>query len=100
VLPEGGTHAYVERLLRERGRAVPRAKRILELNPSHPVIQHLRELNAREGSAAQVGEWIEMLHDQALLTEGSSIEDPNRFARRMTSLMTQVASLQPRAQAS
>jgi molecular chaperone HtpG len=95
VLPEGGKHAYVERLLRESGRTVSRAKRILELNPSHPVIQHLRELTAREGSAAQVGEWIEMLHDQALLTEGSSIEDPNRFARRMTSLMTQVASLRP-----
>jgi molecular chaperone HtpG len=92
VLPEGGTHAYVERLLRERGRSVPRAKRILELNPSHPVIQHLRELNGREGSAEQVGEWIELLHDQALLTEGSSIEDPNRFARRLTSLMTQVAA--------
>ncbi len=95
VLPEGGKHAYVERLLRESGRSVSRAKRILELNPSHPVIQHLRELNGHEGSAAQVGEWIEMLHDQALLTEGSSIEDPNRFARRMTSLMTQVASLRP-----
>ncbi len=37
-------------------------------------------------------EWIELLYDQALLTEGSSVEAPNRFARRMTALMTQVAA--------
>lgn len=36
-----------------------------------------------------------MLYEQALLTEGSSVEDPNRFARRMTSLMTQLAAQAP-----
>ncbi len=97
VLPEGGAHAFVERLLRERGRAIPRAKRILEVNPSHPVIQHLRGLHERDAGSAQVAEWVEMLHDQALLTEGSAIEDPNRFARRMASLMTQLAALTPPA---
>ncbi len=43
----------------------------------------------------QVTEWVELLYDQALLTEGSSVEDPNRFARRMTALMTQVATQTP-----
>lgn len=97
VLPEGGTHAHMERLLREHGRGIPRAKRILEVNPSHPVIQHLRELHARDAGSAQVAEWVELLHDQALLTEGSVVEDPNRFARRMTALMTQLATLAPSA---
>lgn len=40
----------------------------------------------------QVTEWIELLHDQALLTEGSTLSAPNRFARRMTALLTQVAA--------
>ena len=91
VVPEGGSHAFVERLLRERGLGVPRAKRILEVNPAHPIIEHLRALNEKEAGSPQVTEWVEMLYDQALLTEGSSVEDPNRFARRMTALMTQLA---------
>jgi len=95
VVPEGGSHAFVERLLRERGRSVPRAKRILEVNPQHPIIQHLRGLQETDPGSAQMKEWVEMLYDQALLTEGSSVEDPNRFARRMTALMTQVAAQTP-----
>jgi molecular chaperone HtpG len=92
VLPEGGSPAFLERLLREHGRGMPRAKRILELNPTHPVIEHLNKLHARDAKSAQVTEWIELLHDQALLTEGSPLEDPNRFAKRMTALLTQVAA--------
>ena len=95
VVPEGGSHAFVERLLRERGRSVPRVKRILEVNPSHPIVEHLKALQEKEPASPQVTEWVEMLYDQALLTEGSSVEDPNRFARRMTALMTQLAAHSP-----
>jgi molecular chaperone HtpG len=93
VLPEGGSPAFLERLLREHGKGMPRAKRILEVNPAHPVIEHLRKLHERDAGSAQVAEWIELLHDQALLTEGSTLEDPNRFAKRMTGLLTQLAAV-------
>lgn len=95
VLPEGGSPAYLERLLRERGKGMPPMKRILEVNPKHPVIEHLRAVYSNDPTATQVGEWIELLHDQALLTEGSPLSDPNRFARRMTALLTQMASRSP-----
>ncbi|WP_426745196.1 molecular chaperone HtpG [Myxococcus faecalis] len=91
VVPEGGSPAYLERLLQQRGKGMPRVKRILEVNPKHPVIEHLKTLHAQDPAQAQVAEWIELLHDQALLTEGSTISDPNRFARRLTTLLTQVA---------
>jgi molecular chaperone HtpG len=92
VFPEGGSHAYMERLLRERGHALPRVKRILEVNPEHPAIAHLASLYAKDPQSTQFTEWVEMLYDQALLTEGSSLEDPNRFARRVAVLMSQVAA--------
>ncbi|HZI10367.1 MAG TPA: molecular chaperone HtpG [Myxococcus sp.] len=92
VVPEGGSPAYLERLLQQRGKGMPRVKRILEVNPKHPVIEHLKSVYEREPTTEQVTEWIELLHDQALLTEGSTISDPNRFARRMTGLLTQVAA--------
>ncbi|MCE9671948.1 molecular chaperone HtpG [Myxococcus stipitatus] len=97
VVPEGGSPAYLERLLQQRGKAMPRMKRILEVNPRHPVIEHLKTLHEANPAEAQVSEWIELLHDQALLTEGSTIADPNRFARRMTTLLTQVAGLAAKA---
>ena len=61
VVPEGGSHAFVERLLRERGRSVPRAKRILEVNPQHPIIQHLRDLQEKDPGSAQMQE-LSLIH--------------------------------------
>jgi molecular chaperone HtpG len=93
VLHGGGPHAFVDRLLRERGKDVPRAKRILEVNASHPVIQTLAALVEKDPSGERLHDWIEVLHDQALLTEGSALEDPNRFAKRVTALMTEAAKI-------
>lgn len=89
VVPEGGVHAHIERMLRANDQNVPKSKRILEVNPDHSLIQNLNTLNEREPESSQVQQWIEMLYDQALLTEGSPIEDPIGFARRMTKLMEQ-----------
>ncbi len=92
VVPEGGLSAHVERVLRANGQDVPDTKRILEVNPDHPLIQDLRQLQDAGSAGDQVSEWIEMLYDQALLTEGSPIEDPSGFARRVTSLLQGAAS--------
>ncbi len=95
---EGALNTTVERTLRALGRDVPVVKRVLEINPEHPLIVGLKDLAAQNAGAANVDEWIEMLYDQALLTEGNSVDDPGRFARRLTSLLSQaVSSAQPRA---
>jgi molecular chaperone HtpG len=88
VLGKGGPHGYVERLLREAGRDVPRAARIFEVNPDHPVTRNLKTL-VDQGDA-RVGDWIELLYDQALVAEGAPLEDPSGFARRVTSLLASV----------
>jgi molecular chaperone HtpG len=91
VLRGAGPHGYVDRLLRERGREVPKAKRVFEINAAHPVIEHLRAAASNAAAADKVSDWIHVLYDQALLTEGSALEDPNRFARLVTSLLTEAA---------
>jgi molecular chaperone HtpG len=89
VLASPGPHGYVERLLREAGREVPKSARILELNPEHPVVRTLKKLADRgEAESARVADWIEVLYDQSLIAEGAPIADPGGFARRITSLMT------------
>jgi len=91
VVAGGGSHAFVERLLRERGRAIPRSKRVLELNPSHPLVEMLEKLHEKDAGSERLREWVETIYDQALLTEGGTLEDPNRFARRLTALLTEAA---------
>ncbi len=88
VVPEGGQNAYLERLLRSHDKSMPKTKRILEVKPTHPLIHAIRDAHGAAPESEQVNEWVEILYDQALLLEGSPVEDPARLARRMTTLLS------------
>lgn len=89
VVPEHGVHAHIERMLKAQGGEMPAQKRILEINPNHPVVKKIGALHDKDRDSPEVGEWLRLLHDQALLAEGSPLPDPAAFARRMTRLMGQ-----------
>jgi molecular chaperone HtpG len=73
----------VNLMQRLRGTGLPR-QAILELNPKHPLIQRL---NQRQEDK-HVGEWAQVLFNQAVLTLGARIEDPTTFVKRLNSLLT------------
>ncbi|MFM1873348.1 MAG: hypothetical protein RL398_2770 [Planctomycetota bacterium] len=83
----GGMSARQERVLRDAGHDVPRQKRILELNPKHPVVAKLNTIT----DESEFGEWSELLHDQALVAEGALPADPAAFARRVARLMSKLS---------
>jgi molecular chaperone HtpG len=91
VLPKGGMPAHLERLIRQYQQDLPTQKRVLEINPKHPLVERLRGWHAEDDKSERVTEWIEMLYDQALLAEGSPLPDPARFATRIATLMQQSA---------
>ena len=68
---------------RLRGTGVPR-QAILELNPKHPLIQRLN----RRQNDKNIGEWAQVLFNQAVLTLGARIADPTTFVQRLNSLLT------------
>jgi molecular chaperone HtpG len=68
---------------RLRGSGLPR-QAVLELNPKHPLIQRLNR--AQDGK--HIGEWAQVLFNQAVLTLGARIEDPTSFVQRLNSLLT------------
>jgi molecular chaperone HtpG len=88
VMPKGGLPAHIERLIRAQRGDLPAQKRILELNPSHPLVTRMRGELERDADSAQLVEWTEMVYDQALLSEGSPLPDPARFAARVAALMS------------
>ena len=80
--------AHVERLMRRAGQEVPRAKRVLELNPNHALVQGLARVHKADPKSPRIADYAELLHGQALLVEGGFPRDPARFARLLTELMT------------
>ena len=92
VRSEHSTHAFVERLMRERGRTVPKAQRTLEINGNHRLVKHLEklvdQLTTTGAAPDDVDALVDVLFGQALLTEGSPLEDPNRFAQNLTRLLS------------
>ncbi len=87
VIDENGISPYLEKVLRANGQDVPEQKRILELNPEHPVVVRLQAMAADEGKATEVEEWGELLFDQALVAEGNLPADPAKFAKAISNLM-------------
>jgi len=91
VAEEGAIGAHMERLLQRMGRGeeVIASKRILELNPDHPAVQFLRKLAEANPADARVESYARLLYDQAVVAEGSRVQDPAAFARRINELMAQ-----------
>lgn len=71
----------LEKMYRAMGQEVPKILRILELNPSHPLVTGLRAAHERGSDSAALTETAELLYGMALLAEGGDLADPARFAR-------------------
>lgn len=80
VVAEGELSPQLVRMLKQAGQAVPESKPVLEINPSHPLVQKL------EGSA-QFNDLANVIFDQALIAEGGLPEDPAQYIKRINSLL-------------
>jgi molecular chaperone HtpG len=86
----GSMSPYMEQLMRVMGQNVPPSKRVLELNPEHPVVSRLMSLAGEND--ARVEDFVAVLYDQALLLDGGSVSDPGRFTRLLTDIMNSALS--------
>ncbi|MBF0609644.1 MAG: molecular chaperone HtpG [Magnetococcales bacterium] len=73
----------LERFLRSAGQEVPESKRILELNPHHPIVVRLQA----ESEQGRIEEWSHLLYEQALLGEGGTLNDPMAFVKRLNRML-------------
>ena len=91
VADEYGLNANMEKILKAMNQDVPESKRVLELNPDHPIMQVLTGIYEKDKENPQLDDYCGLLYDQALLTEGSPIPDPLRFTRLVAELMVKAA---------
>ncbi len=83
-----GITPALARLYRASGQDIPLGKRILELNPNHPLVTGLRQAHQDRADDPTVAETAELLYGTALLAEGGALEDPARFAELLADRLT------------
>jgi molecular chaperone HtpG len=87
VADEGDLDMHLERLLKQHNQRSDTAKRILEINPRHPLVARLAVLVGKDGAADALGDFAWLLLDQARILEGEQLPDPSAFARRMSMVL-------------
>ncbi|MCK9436944.1 MAG: molecular chaperone HtpG [Synergistaceae bacterium] len=70
---------------RSMGQDVPEEKKVLEVNPSHPLIKKIA--SETEKGNADVAEWANVLMGLAAICEGEPVEDGKKFTRLITKLL-------------
>ena len=77
----------LEKLLLNNQPGAPKQRRILELNPKHPIVPILWRRYQVDAGDPVIGEYAELLLGQALLAEGSELPNPVKFSRQVAELM-------------
>jgi len=85
VADEADLGGNLERILAAMGQSAPDAKPIMEINPDHPLIRQLDPEHAR------LGDWTQVLFDQAALSEGAPLPEPAAYVQRVNDLLTRAA---------
>ena len=83
VADAGDLDMRLERLLKQHARITETAKRVLEINSSHPLIRALAREIGKDGAGQTIEEAAWLLLDQARIMEGEPLADPAAFARRL-----------------
>ncbi|MES2984897.1 MAG: molecular chaperone HtpG [Pseudomonadota bacterium] len=84
---EGDMDMRMERFLAEHKQLPKRAAKIVEINPTHPVIEALAKQVAAGGMNENTENALWLLLDQALIAEGEPVSDATAFARRLSQFL-------------
>ncbi|MDF3055261.1 MAG: htpG [Gammaproteobacteria bacterium] len=78
----------LQNMLKSTGQYFPETKPIFEVNPEHALIVRMKE----ESDEEQFAEWTNVLFDQAKLVQGSALDDPAAFVKRLNTLLLKVSA--------
>ncbi len=93
VAAENSMDMQLSKILRASGQDAGPEKRILEINPRHPLVVALNSEVQAEAGSAKAEQVAELLFDMALIVEGEAPRDPATFAKSLTTMMN--SSLSP-----
>jgi len=82
VMGEQDMALHMQQLLKQAGHEVPNSQPVLEVNPTHPILN----LMDQEQDDERFADWSRLLLDQALLADGGQLNDGAGFVKRMNDM--------------
>jgi len=98
-----GYSANMERIMKaqalrdERFSAPISGKRVLEINPRHPIIKRLLEIVENEGIDDKTNDVAHVLYDTAVLNSGYALTEPSELTGRINKMMATSMEIDPDA---
>ncbi|MFH2130771.1 MAG: molecular chaperone HtpG [bacterium] len=92
VSPKDAMNANMERMMKMMDQDFKGGKRVMEVNLSNSLIQHLADIQKKFPQDPLLRDCIEQLFEGASLLEGT-LEDPSKLVPRTTSLMEKATAL-------
>nr|Q0HU95.1 RecName: Full=Chaperone protein HtpG; AltName: Full=Heat shock protein HtpG; AltName: Full=High temperature protein G [Shewanella sp. MR-7] len=83
VTGEGEMSSQMIKLMQAAGQPVPEVKPTFEINPAHPLVSRLNDLQ----DEAAFADWSNLLLQQAQLSEKGSLADPSAFIKLMNQML-------------
>jgi molecular chaperone HtpG len=77
----------MQRLMEQMGQKTGKVKRILELNPAHPLVTKLHDVFAADNKDPRLGLYAQLLLGQAHLAESGQLPDPAAFSKVLAEVM-------------
>ena len=82
-----GLSPHLEKLLRKSGQDAPASKRVLELNPKHPIVTKLHTRFKNDKKDPVVEEYGELLYGYGMLSEGGEVLNIGKFSKLISKVM-------------
>ena len=86
VVGASGMDRQMERMMKMMNQDIPASKKILEINPSHPLIKNLAQIHETRGDESLLKSCVLQVYEGTLLIDGN-MESPTEFVARMTEIM-------------
>ena len=86
VAADNDLNPQLRRMLEASGQALPESRPVLEVNTGHPLLKRLSD----EKDKGRFEDLAHVVMDHALLAEGSQLENPAEYVRRINDLMLEI----------
>jgi molecular chaperone HtpG len=83
VSNDGGMSLQMSRMMKAAGQPAPEMKPIFEINAEHQLVKQL----SGDLSDEDFKDWVELLFDQAVLSDSGQLDDPAAFTQRLNRLL-------------
>jgi len=87
VVQDGDMGAQMRRILEAAGQELPDIKPVLEINPSHPLVQRLAE----DSDGGHGDDLVSVIYEQARLAGGDTLKDAAGYVRKINRLLLDLA---------